>query len=71
VEPSHVLAAAGGPLADARGTLRFSFGKLTSGEDVERLIRMLPGAVGALRVAAPDLGTSASGPAWSRSEVHS
>ena len=68
-EPSHVLAAIGAPAWAATGTLRFSFGKLTTEEDVERLQTMLPGVVTNLRVADPDLGTSASGSTWGRSEV--
>jgi cysteine desulfurase len=54
--PSHVLTALGLPTWAARGTIRFSFGKLTSEQDVEALLRMLPAAVAAVRVGGPDLG---------------
>jgi cysteine desulfurase len=79
-EPSHVLAAIHAPEWAARGTLRFSFGKLTSEEDVERLVTMLPWTISALRVAEADLGTITSvslrsrsngGSDRSRSEVRS
>jgi cysteine desulfurase len=54
-EPSHVLKAIGAPAWAANGTLRFSFGKLTTEEDVERLIMMLPKAVSSLRAGGPVL----------------
>jgi len=54
--PSHVLTALGLPAWAASGTIRFSFGKLTSEQDVETLLRMLPAAVAAVRVGGPDLG---------------
>jgi cysteine desulfurase len=43
-EPSHVLRALDVSDWVRRGTLRFSFGKLTSGEDVERLIKLVVAA---------------------------
>jgi len=43
-EPSHVLRALDVSDWVRRGTLRFSFGKLTSGEDVERLIMLVVAA---------------------------
>jgi len=58
VEPSHVLEAIGGPSWVEAGTIRFSFGKLTQEQDVERLTSMLSRAVHALRVAGIELGTS-------------
>jgi cysteine desulfurase len=48
-QPSHVLAALDVPSWARTGTVRFSFGKLTEEQDVEALIRMLPGAIAALR----------------------
>jgi len=56
-EPSHVILALGKPAWAGIGTLRFSFGKLTSEQDVERLAKMLPGTVAAVRVGGFDLGT--------------
>jgi cysteine desulfurase len=71
-EPSHVLNAIGAPAWARTGTLRFSFGKLTSREDVERLKAMLPLLAVRLGVADPDLGsTSTSGAPRSFSEVPS
>jgi len=70
-EPSHVLNAIGAPAWARAGTLRFSFGKLTSREDVERLSAMLPLLAVRLGVADPDLGTSTSGSPRSFSEVPS
>jgi cysteine desulfurase len=70
-EPSHVLAAIGAPLWAQAGTIRFSFGKLTSEQDVERLARMLPRVIASLRVADADLGTSHCAPCTDRSEVRS
>ncbi|MEO7202078.1 MAG: aminotransferase class V-fold PLP-dependent enzyme, partial [Candidatus Tumulicola sp.] len=51
LEPSHVIAAIGG---DARGaTIRFSLGRPTTEEEIERLVAVLPGIVaGARRVEA-------------------
>ena len=49
LQPSHVLAALDVPSWVRTGTLRFSFGKLTAEEDVEALVRMLPGVIAALR----------------------
>lgn len=56
-EPSHVIAALGKAPWAGVGTIRFSFGKLTSEQDVERLARMLPGTVAAVRVGGIELGT--------------
>jgi cysteine desulfurase len=68
-EPSHVVAAIHPPAWVEASSVRFSFGKLTTEEDVERLITMLPEVVRALRVGDFDLGTSASGAPLSRPEV--
>jgi cysteine desulfurase len=68
-EPSHVIAALGAPAWVQAGTIRFSFGKLTREQDVERLTSMLSRAVGALRVAGEVLGTSHCDPLAGRPEV--
>jgi len=70
-EPSHVLAALDPPAWVKAGSLRFSFGKLTSEQDVERLARMVEDVVAAARVAASDLGTFYAGSVTGRSEVRS
>jgi cysteine desulfurase len=70
-EPSHVIGAIGAPRWAELGTIRFSFGKLTSEQDVERLVDMLPAAVRSVRVDAADLGTEQCGLAADRVEGRS
>jgi cysteine desulfurase len=60
-EPSHVLAALDLPHWAKTGTVRFSFGKLTSGQDVERIVEMLPEILRAVRESEPDVGTQHCG----------
>jgi cysteine desulfurase len=50
-DPSSVLMAMGLSGEQSRSSVRFSLGKLNSGEDVERLLSVLPGAVHRLRQA--------------------
>lgn len=40
-KPSHVLLATGLPLADVKSTLRFSFGRTTTGDELDRLLFVL------------------------------
>lgn len=47
-EPSHVLAAMGVPVAEARGALRITFGHTSSAADVESLIGALPRLLAAI-----------------------
>ena len=49
VEPSHVIAALGLPTHFARGVIRFSLGRVTSGGDIERVIKALPTIARAVR----------------------
>jgi cysteine desulfurase len=49
VEPSHVIAALGLPTHFARGVIRFSLGRVTSGGDIERVIQALPAIARAVR----------------------
>ena len=49
IVPSHVLTAMGRPTDVAQATVRFSLGKSTNGEDIERTIAVLPGIVARLR----------------------
>ncbi len=70
-ERSHVLAALEAPNWVRRGTLRFSLGRLTGVQDVERLVRMLPEAVASMRVASLNVGKSVGGFSQSHSEVFS
>ena len=52
-EPSHVLTAMGVPSARARASLRFSLSKLTTEEDVDFAIAVVPQAVARLRELSP------------------
>jgi cysteine desulfurase len=49
VEPSHVLVALGLPLEWSRGSLRLTLGRENTGEDVDRVIEVLPGIIEKLR----------------------
>jgi cysteine desulfurase len=53
VEPSHVLTAIGLGADEARGTLRFSLGRHTTGEDVEFAVEAVAGCVEKLREFSP------------------
>lgn len=53
LEPSHVLVAIGVPLSMAHGSLRISTGRDTTDPDIDRLLAVLPGAVGDLRAMSP------------------
>ncbi len=48
---SHVLSAMGVPLEWARGTLRFSVGRMTTEAEIDRAVRVVAGAVEKLRPA--------------------
>jgi len=52
-EPSHVLLALGIPVERARGSVRFSLGRWTSGEDVDKVVGALPRIVEKLRAMSP------------------
>jgi cysteine desulfurase len=52
-EPSHVLAALGGPEWIRRATVRFSFGRLTGRQEVDDLLAMLPDITESIRDAVP------------------
>jgi len=62
IEPSHVIAAIGGPAWAARGTVRFSFGKLSTEQDVDALLGMLPTILASLREPAALVGTIGRSP---------
>ncbi|MBI1750575.1 MAG: cysteine desulfurase [Acidobacteria bacterium] len=53
VEPSHVLTAIGLPAAEARASIRFSFGRLNTEEDVDFALSVVPDAVLHLRKLSP------------------
>jgi cysteine desulfurase len=53
IEPSHVLTAIGLAAPDARASLRFSLGRTSTAEDVDRALAVLPGVVEHLRELSP------------------
>lgn len=53
LEPSHMLLAIGLSHEQAHGSLRFSLGKWTTEEDIERVLDVLPGVVAKLRAMSP------------------
>ena len=53
LEPSHVIAALGASQRSARGTIRFSLGRTTTPEEVDRFAALLPALVAGQREAAP------------------
>jgi len=67
-EPSHVLAALDVPPWVRSGTLRFSFGRLTSEQDVERLVKMVRGIAESFGVGNAYLGTNYCGHTSDRAE---
>jgi cysteine desulfurase len=60
VEPSHVLVAMGVPRELALGTIRFSFGRESTPEDVDRVAELMPAVVAKVRKLAGVLGRAAS-----------
>jgi cysteine desulfurase len=62
VEPSHVLVAMRVPRDLALGTIRFSLGRESSAQDVERAAEVVPGVVEKVRKLAGVLGRSAGQP---------
>jgi len=58
LEPSHILVAMGLPHLQAHGSLRFSLGKWTTEEDINRVLDVLPGIVSKLRAMSPLMKTS-------------
>ena len=57
LEPSHVLLALGLSPEQAHGSLRFTFGRENTEEDMERVLEVLPGIVARLRAMSPLLKT--------------
>jgi len=53
LEPSHVLLALGLSHEQAHGSLRFSLGKWTTGDEIERVLDILPRVVAKLRAMSP------------------
>ena len=53
LHPSHVLTAMGLPAARARASLRFSFSRFNTTEEIDRGLTILTGAVDRLRTQMP------------------
>jgi len=53
LDPSHVLLSIGLPHELAHGSVRFTLGRLTTEEDVEKVIEVFPGIVEKLRAMSP------------------
>jgi cysteine desulfurase len=53
LDPSHVLKAMNVPFTAAHGSLRISTSRYTTGEEVDHLIRVLPGVIESLRRISP------------------
>lgn len=53
LEPSHVLRAMGLPYTAAHGTLRFSFSRYNTVEEVDRIIEAVPSVISTLRKMSP------------------
>ena len=56
VEPSHVLTAMGVPRELALGAIRFSFGRESTMDDVDRAVEVVPAVVAKVRKLASVLG---------------
>ncbi len=54
--PSHVLHAIGLPRDEAKSTLRFSLGRLTTPEDIAYAVEVIPAVVERLRGLSPNYG---------------
>ncbi len=53
LEPSHILLALGVSHERAHGSLRFTLGKWTTEEDIDRVLEVLPRVVARLRAMSP------------------
>lgn len=70
MEPSHVLRAMGVPFTAAHGAVRFSFGRNNAGDDVERVLQVLPRIVERARVVSIFSGDRAMSPAELQSHIN-
>ena len=53
LEPSHVLRAMGVPFQFAHGSIRFSLSRFTTSEEIQTVIKVLPGIIARLRAISP------------------
>jgi len=58
LEPSHVLVAMGLPHLQAHSSLRFTLGKWTTEEEINKVLEVLPGIVSKLRAMSPLMKTA-------------
>jgi len=58
LEPSHVLVAMGLPHLQAHSSLRFSLGKWTTEDEINKVLNVLPGIVSKLRAMSPLMKTA-------------
>jgi len=58
LKPSHVLSAMGLVNEEARGSLRFSFGRFNTEADLERALEIVPRVIGKLRALSPVMAES-------------
>jgi cysteine desulfurase len=61
VEPSHVLRAIGLSVEETRGSLRFSLGRDTKEQEIDKVLEVLPKIVKRLRAMSPAYRSSAAG----------
>jgi cysteine desulfurase len=61
VEPSHVLRAIGLSVEETRGSLRFSLGRDTQEQEIDKVLEVLPKIVKRLRAMSPAYRSSAAG----------
>ena len=62
LEPSHVLRAMGVPFTFAHGSIRFSLSRYTTDEEIDLVLRELPGIVSRLRAMSPFTGKDDAAP---------
>ena len=61
VEPSHVLRAIGLSVEETRGSLRFSLGRYTQEQEIDKVLEVLPRIVKRLRAMSPAYRSSTAG----------
>ena len=53
LEPSHVLSAIGVPHEKSHGSIRFTLGRYTTKDDIDYVIKIMPGIIEKLRKISP------------------
>ncbi len=70
LDPSHVLVAMGIPVARCRASIRFSLGIYNTAEEVDYLLKHLPGIISKLRAVSPENGSAAGAKESHRTRHH-